>query len=89
MIHLNYNNLDAETQEHLLTKSKMEISKKYGEELQSYSNENQLEYDVLLEEEAIRNLYNYKFAFSIWALIELFYPKNYNQRCRLQSRVIL
>ncbi len=65
MIYLNYNNLDAETQEHLLSKSKIEISEKYGEELQLYSNENQLEYDVLLEEEAIRNLYNYKFAFSI------------------------
>lgn len=65
MIYLNYNNLDAETQEHLLTKSKMEISKKYGTELQIYSNENQLEYDVLLEEEVIRNLYNYKFTFSI------------------------
>lgn len=65
MIYLNYNNLDAETQEHLLSKSKIEISKKYGKELQLYSSENQLEYDVLLEEEAIRNLYNYEFAFSI------------------------
>lgn len=65
MIYLNYTNLDAETQERLLAKSKMEISKKYGEEIQVYSNENQLEYDVLLEEEAIRNLYNYKFTFNI------------------------
>lgn len=65
MMYLNYNNLDAETQEYLLTKSKMEISKKYGEELQLHSNKHQLEYESLLEEEAIKNLYNFKFIFKI------------------------
>ncbi len=65
MIHLNYNNLDEETQVHLLAKSKKEVSIKLGNELQRYSFENGLEYETLLEEEAIRNMYNYKFAFSI------------------------
>ncbi len=65
MIHLNYNNLDQETQVHLLAKSKKEVSLNFGNELQRYSFENGIEYEALLEEEAIRNLYNYKFVFSI------------------------
>jgi hypothetical protein len=49
MIHLNYNNLDEETQVHLLAKSKKEVSLKFGNELQQYSFENGLEYETLLE----------------------------------------
>lgn len=64
-MYLNYNNLDVETQEHLLAQSKMEVSKKYGKELQAYSNEHQLEYESLLEEDAIKNLNTFKFVFRI------------------------
>ena len=65
MVYLNYNNLDGGTQQKLLKKSKAEIEEKYGRDLQVYAVKNQLEYDVILEEEAIRNLYDYKFTFTI------------------------
>jgi len=65
MVYLNYNNLDGETQERLLKQSKTEIEECHGKELLMYAVYNQMEYDALLEEEAIRNLYNYKFIFSI------------------------
>ena len=65
MIYLNYNNLDGETQERLLNQSRKEIEDKHGNELHSYAVNSQKDYDVILEEEAIRNLYNYKFVFNI------------------------
>ncbi|MRI00249.1 hypothetical protein GH721_06820 [Kriegella sp. EG-1] len=65
MVKLNYNNLDAETQERLLAKSKTEIESRYGKDLKAYAKENGLDYGELLNEEAIRNLYNYEFTFTI------------------------
>ena len=65
MVYLNYNNLDKQTQEKLLHQSKAEIEKRYGRELEIYALSNQLAYDVILEEEAIRNLYTYKFIFTV------------------------
>lgn len=62
---LNYSNLDKETQERLLSKSKTEIEQRYGQKLKSYARENGLDYSELLEEEAIRNLYNYRFVFKV------------------------
>jgi len=65
MIRLNYNNLDQETQERLLQQSKKEVEQKYGNQLLKYATQNQKNYDALLEEEAIRNLYNLKFIFTV------------------------
>lgn len=65
MVYLNYNNLDAETQNRLLQNSKNDIEQQCGKDLKAYAIENHLDYDVLLEEEAIRNLYNYKYVFNI------------------------
>ena len=65
MIYLNYNNLDGETQEKLLTQSRKEIEAKHGKEIQMCAVNNQEDYDAILEEEAIRNLYNYRFIFKI------------------------
>ncbi len=62
---LNFNNLDQETQENLMQQSKLEVERKYGEDLKKYADENYLDYDSLLEEEAIKNLYNHKFKFTI------------------------
>ncbi len=62
---LNFNNLDGETQEKLMQQSKQEVAQKYGEDLKKYAAENYLDYDSLLEEEAIKNLYNHKFKFTI------------------------
>ena len=65
MVKLNFNNLDVETQEKLLTTSKVEIEKRFGKDLKTYALENGLNFDELLNEEAIRNLYNYQFMFRL------------------------
>ena len=65
MVYLNYNNLDNETQQRLLSMSKKEVEKRFGEQLRNYAREQDVNYDTLLEEEAIRNLYNYKYVFNI------------------------
>ena len=65
MIQLNYNNLDAQTQAQLLSNSKKEVEATIGNELKLYANQNGLSYDDLLVEEAIRNLYNYKYVFNL------------------------
>ena len=65
MVYLNYNNLDAETQQRLLSSSKEDIEHQFGKQLKTYAKEHHLDYDVLLDEEATRNLYNYQYVFNI------------------------
>ena len=65
MVYLNYNNLDEKTQENLIADSKKEIEQQFGEQLKNYAKENHLNYETLLQEEAIRNLYNYRYVFAI------------------------
>ena len=65
MIYLNYTNLDSETQEHLISISKKEVHRRYGKELMSYAQKHHVNYEQLLEEEAIRNLYTYHFVFKM------------------------
>lgn len=65
MVYLNYNNLDNDTQQRLLSMSKKEVEKRFGEQLRNYAREHYVNYQTLLEEEAIRNLYNYKYIFNI------------------------
>ena len=64
-VRLNFNNLDGETQERLMQQSKHEVEKKCGVEMKAYAKENHLVYEELLEEEAIKNLYNHKFMFTV------------------------
>jgi len=65
MIRLNYTDLCGETQERLLENSKKDVQRKYGEHMKSYAKNHALDYEMLLEEEALRNLYSYCFAFQI------------------------
>ncbi|WP_150452553.1 hypothetical protein [Arenibacter lacus] len=65
MIHLNYNDLSQEAQERLLIKSKTDVQNQFGEDLKRYSNKNGIALETLLEEEAIRNLYCYKYSFRL------------------------
>ncbi len=65
MIYITYNNLDSETQQRLMTISKEDVEHKFGNELKRYAEEHYIEYDVLLEEEATRNLYSYDYVFNI------------------------
>ena len=62
---LNFNNLDGETQEKLMEQSKKEVEQKCGDEMKIYAKKNHLDYAEILEVEAIKNLYNYKFMFTI------------------------
>ncbi len=64
MVYLNYNNLDAETQNRLLQNSKQDVEQQSGNDLKAYAIEHHLDYDTLLEE-AIRNLYSYQYVFNI------------------------
>jgi hypothetical protein len=65
MVYLNYTNLDDETQKKLLSVSKEDVEHKFGKDLKKYAKENHINYDTLLEEEAIRNLYSYDYVFNI------------------------
>ncbi len=65
MVYLNYNNLDNETQQKLLSNSKEDVEHKFGIDLKKYAEENHISYDILLEEEAMRNLYSYQYVFNI------------------------
>lgn len=65
MVYLNYTNLDAETQDRLLSISKMDVENRFGDQLKTYAREHHINYDTLLEQEAMRNLYNYDYVFNI------------------------
>ena len=65
MVYLNYSNLDSKTQERLVSVSKKDVEQKFGNDLKQYAKVHHLEYDALLEEEALRNLYSYRYVFNI------------------------
>ena len=65
MVYLNYNNLDEDTQKRLIASSREDIENKFGKDLKAYAKEHHLNYEILLQEEAIRNLYNYRYVFNI------------------------
>ncbi|MEJ4087750.1 hypothetical protein [Galbibacter orientalis] len=65
MVYLNYNNLDIETQNRLLSMSKKDIESRLGKQLKDYAAAHYLDFDTLLEQEAMRNLYNYDYVFNI------------------------
>ena len=65
MVYLNYNNLDEETQQKLMSVSKEDVEHKFGKDLKKYAKENHIHYDTLLSEEAMRNLYSYTYIFNI------------------------
>ena len=65
MIYLNYSNLNEETKERLFQNSKKEVEQRFGNDIRNYAKKHFKNYDKMLEEEALRNLYNYKYAFHI------------------------
>ena len=65
MIYLNYTNLDTATQNRLLALSKIDVEQHCGQDLKAYAIENHLDYNTILEEEAIKNLYSYQYVFNI------------------------
>ncbi|MGB3344962.1 MAG: hypothetical protein WBA61_13730 [Aequorivita sp.] len=65
MIYLNYSNLNEETQTKLLENSRKEIENRFGDDIRMYADENHIDFEKMLEEEAQRNLYSYDFVFII------------------------
>lgn len=63
MVYLNFTNLDSETQERLLSVSKEDVESRSGTEMRQFAQTHGLDYDGLLEDETMRNLYNYDFVF--------------------------
>jgi len=65
MIHLNFSDLSEEAQERLLEISKKDVERKFGNAIRKGSSENRPNFETLIEEEAQRNLYSYKYVFNI------------------------
>ena len=49
----------------LLLVSENDIEQKFGNDLKSYAEKHHLDYNTILEEEAIKNLYGYQYVFNI------------------------
>ena len=65
MIYLNFSDLNGEAQERLLESSKKDVEQKFGDAIQQYAKEHCTNFDVMIEEEALRNLYSYTYVFNI------------------------
>ena len=65
MIYLNFTDLSEEAQNRLLETSKEDVKRKFGEAIRKYVNENHTCFETMIEEEALRNLYSYKYVFNI------------------------
>jgi len=47
MVYLNYNNLDNDTQNRLLSMSKKDIERRFGKQLRNYAKEHYVNYETL------------------------------------------
>ena len=65
MIYLNFSDLNGEAQERLLESSKKDVEQKFGDDIRKYSKKYCINFDVMIEEEALRNLYSYTYVFNI------------------------
>lgn len=65
MVYLNYNNLDAQTQQRLLSDSKEAVERQYGKDLKRYAEKHHIDYETVLYEEAVKHLYNDTYVFNI------------------------
>lgn len=65
MVYLNFSDLSEKAQGRLLTSSKEYVKRKYGKDIIEYASLHNTDLDRMLEEEAVRNLYSYKYVFTI------------------------
>ena len=49
----------------LLVNSKEDVKEKYGKDIMDYATKHNTNLDKMLDEEALRNLYSYKYIFNI------------------------
>ncbi len=65
MVYLNFCHLDEETQQRLMEMSKTDVEETRGRELKHYAKKNGYNYEALLEQETLSNLYSYDYVFNI------------------------
>lgn len=65
MIYLNYSDLNEEAKNRLLENSKKDVAQKFGDDIFKYAESHLSNFETLIEEEAMRNLYSYKYIFNI------------------------
>lgn len=65
MIYIIFQDLSAEKQEELLQVSREHVTHLYGDSIKKYVDETGADYDSLIEEEMIKNLYTYNFVFNM------------------------
>ncbi|MDC6403689.1 MULTISPECIES: hypothetical protein [Maribacter] len=65
MIYIKFQDLSEEKQEELLQVSREHVTHIYGESIQKYVDETGADYDSLIDEEMIKNLYTNHFVFNI------------------------
>lgn len=65
MVYLNFTDLSEEAQNRLLETSKEDVKRKFGDSIRKYVKENYGNFETMIEEEALRNLYSYTYVFNI------------------------
>lgn len=65
MVYLNFTDLSEEAQNRLLENSKKDVERKFGDAIRKYVKENHTNFETMIEEEALRNLYSYTYVFNI------------------------
>jgi len=65
MIYLKFQDLSLEKQEELLQVSRERVIHIFGESIRKYVDETGEDYEHLIDEETIKNLYSYDYVFNI------------------------
>ncbi len=65
MIYIKFQDLSEEKQEELLKVSREHVIHLFGESIQKFVDETGADFDKLIDEEMIKNLYTYNFVFNI------------------------
>ena len=65
MIYLKFQDLSSEKQEELLQVSREHVTHIFGESIRKYVDETGEDFESLIDEETIKNLYSYDYVFNI------------------------
>ena len=65
MIYIKFQDMSLEKQEELLKVSREHVMHVFGESIKKYVEETGADYDRLIDEEMIKNLYSYDYVFNI------------------------
>ncbi|WP_421810719.1 hypothetical protein [Flagellimonas sp.] len=65
MIYIKFQDLSLEKQEELLEVSREHVTHLFGDSIKKYVSETGADYERLIEEETIKNLYSYDYVFNI------------------------